>query len=96
MRTTIEENIRIGTWMAAKLNQMEGPVRFLLPRGGLSAIGISDMPFHDPQADAALFETLRSLFKAEPQRRLIDLPWAINDPLFARAIIDAFLDLADQ
>jgi len=96
MRTTIDENIRIGKWMAAKLNRMEGPVRFLLPRGGLSAIGVAGMPFYDPPADAALFETLRTEFRAGPQRRLIDLPWAINDPLFASAMVDAFLDIVER
>ncbi len=95
MRTTIDENIRVGNWIAAKLNRMEGPVRFLLPRGGLSAIGVAGMPFHDRQADAALFETLRAQVRTGPQRRLIDLPWAINDPLFASAMVDAFLDIVE-
>ena len=31
MRTTPDENARFGAWIAARLNRMPGPVRFLLP-----------------------------------------------------------------
>ena len=34
---------------------MEGPVRFLLPEGGVSALDAPGHAFHDPEADAALF-----------------------------------------
>ena len=36
MRTTAEENTRIGRWIGEKLNRCEGPVRFLLPEKGVS------------------------------------------------------------
>src|SRR5215469_4381388 len=36
MRTTIEENIQQGRWIANRLNQCTGEVRFLLPLGGVS------------------------------------------------------------
>ena len=32
MRTTREENARMGRWIGERLNRMDGPVRFLLPR----------------------------------------------------------------
>ena len=38
MRTTPEENAAIGRWIIERVNRMEGPVRFLLPLGGVSAI----------------------------------------------------------
>src|SRR6185437_10791891 len=31
MRTTVEENARMGEWIAAKLNRMEGEVRLVIP-----------------------------------------------------------------
>ena len=34
MRTTAEENERMGTWIGERLNQMSAPVRFFLPEGG--------------------------------------------------------------
>ena len=38
MRTTPDENERMGRWIGERLNQMDAPVRFLLPEGGVSAI----------------------------------------------------------
>ena len=55
MRTTPEENERIGRWIGEKLNRMDGPVRFFLPEGGVSALDAPGQPFWDPEADAALF-----------------------------------------
>ena len=41
-----------------RLNAMRGPVRFLMPEGGVSGIDVPGKPFHDPEADKALFEAL--------------------------------------
>ena len=38
MRTTAEENERMGRWIGERLNRMEGPVRFLIPEGGVSLL----------------------------------------------------------
>ncbi len=38
MRTTPDENAHIGRFIVDKLNRMEGPVRFLIPDGGVSGI----------------------------------------------------------
>jgi uncharacterized protein (UPF0261 family) len=35
MRTTPEENRRMGEWIGAKLNACQGPVRFLIPEKGV-------------------------------------------------------------
>jgi len=93
MRTTPAENQAIGHFIAAKLNQMEGPVRFLLPLKGVSLIDTPGKPFHDPAADRMLFDTLESEFKPGPNRRLIKLDMDINDPAFAKALVDNFLDI---
>jgi uncharacterized protein (UPF0261 family) len=93
MRTTPEENRAIGRFIVERLNRMEGPVRFLLPLGGVSAIDVPDMPFHDPAADAALFETIRSGFVPAPNRKLIEVQAAINDRAFADAVLTAFREI---
>jgi uncharacterized protein (UPF0261 family) len=93
MRTTAAENQAIGRFIAAKLNQMEGPVRFLLPLKGVSLIDAPDKPFYDPAADRMLFDTLESEFQPETNRRLIKLDMNINDPAFAQALVDNFLDI---
>ena len=71
MRTTPEEARRIGEWIVAKLNRMEGPVRFFLPEGGVSLIDAPGKPFWDPEADRALFEAIAARFRAgaTPQAR---------------------------
>ena len=87
MRTTIEENVRMGRWIGGRLNRCEGPARFLLPEGGVSVLDTPGMPFHDPAADAALFAALDETVVQTARRRLIRVPYAINDPLFADALL---------
>lgn len=96
MRTTPEENDRMGRWIGERLNRMEGEVRFLLPLGGVSVIDVPGAPFHDPEADAALFAALRETVRQTDRRRLIDLPHAVNDDAFAEAVVAAFLDIAGR
>jgi uncharacterized protein (UPF0261 family) len=89
MRTTPEENARIGLFIVERLNRMKGPVRFLLPLKGVSAIDAGGQPFHDPTADVALFEAIRSGWKRAKNRKLIELDLHINDPAFAAAAVAA-------
>jgi uncharacterized protein (UPF0261 family) len=93
MRTTAAENQEIGRFIAGKLNQMEGPVRFLLPLKGVSLIDAPGKPFYDPEADKRLFDTLEREFRPGPNRRLIKLEMNINDPAFAKALVDHFLEI---
>jgi len=90
MRTTPEECARIGRFIVEKLNRMEGPVRFLIPEGGVSGIDAPDRPFWDPAADKALFDAIAGGFRAGGDRRLVRLPHHINDPAFADALVAAF------
>jgi uncharacterized protein (UPF0261 family) len=90
MRTTPEESARIGRFIVEKLNRMEGPVRFLIPEGGVSLIDAPGQPFWDPAADRALFDTIASGFRATSSRKLVRLPHNLNDPAFAAALVAAF------
>ncbi|MBX5454595.1 MAG: ABC transporter permease [Acidobacteriia bacterium] len=90
MRTTPEENARIGRWIGERLNRMDGPVRFFLPEGGLSALDAPGRPFWDPEADAELFRALENTVRQTGSRRLIRLPQHINDPRFAAAVVAEF------
>ncbi|MDH1300193.1 Tm-1-like ATP-binding domain-containing protein [Achromobacter sp. GD03932] len=94
MRTTVEENTRQGEWIAARLNQCQGPVRFLIPEGGVSALDAPGQAFWDPQADAALFAALEKNLVQTAERRLVRVPCHINDPLFAQTAVDQFLEIA--
>ena len=94
MRTTPEECRQIGAWIAQKLNACEGPVRFLIPEKGVSALDIEGGAFFDEDADAALFEALSQGLRMTPNRRLIRLPLHINDPAFSDALAQTFLEIA--
>ena len=96
MRTTVDENIQQGRWIARRLNQCEGEVRFLLPLGGVSALDAPGQSFWDPEADATLFETLSSEIRQTDHRKLVRLPYHINDPEFAQAGVEEFLAIARQ
>ena len=85
MRTTAEENRAIGEWIAAKLGAAPRPIPVLVPEGGVSLLDAPDMPFHDPEADAALFAALEAGGAAVTRR-----PEAINDPAFADALVEAY------
>ena len=94
MRTTVDECRAIGAFLADKLNAMTGPVRFLLPEGGVSSIDRPGQPFHDPEADRALFETIAQRFRAGADRKLVRLPLNINDEAFADALVAAWREVA--
>lgn len=90
MRTTPEENERIGRWIGERLNRCNGPVRFLLPEGGVSALDAPGMAFFDPAADAALFQAIEDTVVQTDSRRVIRRPENINAPEFAQALVDQF------
>ena len=94
MRTTAEENARMGDWIAGRLNEMSGPVRFLIPEGGVSALDAPGQPFHDPEADRALFDAIAGRLQETGARRLIRVPHHINDPAFAEAAVKALDEVA--
>lgn len=95
MRTTAQECRAIAQFLAGKLNAMQGPVRLLIPQGGLSALDSPGAPFHDPQANQALFDELQRHLRPSADKRLVRLPLHINDPAFAQALVQAWNDATD-
>jgi uncharacterized protein (UPF0261 family) len=93
MRTSVEENIRAGRWIAQRLNRCEGRLRFLIPERGVSAIDAPGMPFHDAHADAALFDAIETEFVQTAERQLTRLDCHINDPAFAAAVVSALREI---
>jgi uncharacterized protein (UPF0261 family) len=91
MRTTPEENAELGRIIASKLNASTGPVAVYLPLRGVSVISADGGPFHWPEADARLFETLRSTLRADIPVHELDV--TINDPAFSAAMAEGLLEL---
>jgi uncharacterized protein (UPF0261 family) len=87
MRTTPEECAELGRRIARKLAAATGPVSLFVPLGGVSMIDAEGQPFHDPDADAALFEALREGLDGS-RVELIEMDNNVNDEEFATAMVD--------
>ena len=93
MRTTPEEATRIGRFIVDKLNRMDGPVRFLIPEGGVSGLDRPGGPFWNPAANRALFDVIASNFRSGTNKKLLKLTHHINDPEFADALVASFNEI---
>jgi uncharacterized protein (UPF0261 family) len=91
MRTTPDENDRLGKEIAEKASAAKGPTAVLVPLRGVSAIDREGQPFWWPEADQALFQSLRQWLA--PQVERIELDLHINDPAFAEAAAQTLLRL---
>ena len=92
MRTTPAENAELGRRIGRKLNDAKSPTVLFVPLAGVSAIDSEGQPFHDPEADTALFEALREVIDpAEVEVHEIDAN--INDRGFATAMADRLHEL---
>ena len=89
MRTNVEENRRLGKIFADKANAATGPIGFLLPMRGVSILDGDGERFCDREADAAMFETLKSNLR--PDIPVVELDANINDPVFAETAVDTML-----
>lgn len=89
MRTTPEENVRLGELIGAKVSASRSPVVVMVPLRGVSAIDAPGQVFWDPEADAALFDSLRR--SCGPNVELVEQDLHINDPAFAEASARALL-----
>lgn len=93
MRTTADENRRLGEVLARKVNAATGPTCVMLPLRGISGIDAPKQPFHDPKADAALFDAIRE--HIEPHVTLRELKLHINDPAFGFALAEQLLGMLE-
>jgi uncharacterized protein (UPF0261 family) len=87
MRTTPEECAELGRRIARKLSAATGPTALFLPLRGVSMIDAEGQPFHDPEADEALFDALREGLEGSSVE-LIELEANVNDEQFADAMVD--------
>jgi uncharacterized protein (UPF0261 family) len=92
MRTSVEENQKIGKKIVEKLNMANGPTALMLPLKGVSMIDAEGQPFHGAHEDAVLFDVLRNGIDQDVVE-LIEMPNHINDQVFAEAAAQRLLDL---
>jgi uncharacterized protein (UPF0261 family) len=80
MRTDVEENRELGRIVAGKINQSRGPVRVLLPLGGVSQLDTAGHEFWSPESDQSLFNSLKEHLRSDIP--VIELESNINDAPF--------------
>jgi uncharacterized protein (UPF0261 family) len=93
MRTTPDENARLGCKIAEKAGAATGPTAILLPLRGVSAIDKESQPFWWPAADAALFDAIRR--HTPPHVRVVEVDAHINDSVFAETATGTLLKLLE-
>ena len=94
MRTTPAECAELGRITAEKLNRARGPVVFLMPLRGVSAIDSAGLPFSWPEADQSYLDALKA--NLDPRIRVAEVDAHINDEAFARNAAHCLLELLEQ
>ena len=90
MRTTPEENDLLGKQIAERACAASGPTAILLPLRGVSALDAYGQPFWWPEADSALFQSIRNwVYGVE----VIEIDCHINDTQFAQIAAETLLRL---
>ena len=91
MRTNVVENLSVGHFIAKKANIAKaagGLVAIFVPAQGLSMFEKTVPGWHDPWANSALFHSIAQNLDKEVPLRFINA--AINDPLFAKELVESF------
>ncbi|MCC6627437.1 MAG: Tm-1-like ATP-binding domain-containing protein [Chloroflexi bacterium] len=91
MRTTPEENARLGRIIADKANAATGPVAILLPLQGVSQLDSPGHPYWWPEADAALYDAIKA--HVRPGILVEEIDANINDPAFADRAAGLLLEM---
>ncbi|MFM8273065.1 MAG: Tm-1-like ATP-binding domain-containing protein, partial [Gemmata sp.] len=89
MRTTPEEMDLLGKCVAERTSASNSPTCVMVPLKGVSAIDAEGKPFWWPDADTALFQSLRNWIA--PYVELLEWDQHINDPAFAAACANKLL-----
>ncbi len=89
MRTSPEECAQLGRIIAEKVSLSQAAVTVLLPLKAISVISAAGQKFHDPAADKALFNAIKSNLRKGIE--VIEMDCAINDAAFAEACAKALL-----
>jgi len=92
LRTNAEECAQLGKILAEKANANSAPTAILNPRKAISIISAVGQPFHDVEADQALFDAIHTHAVCE----VIDYDEEINSAIFAQAAAHKLLELIES
>ena len=90
-RTSADELLKVAETVAQKLNQADGPVKFLIPTRGWSSLSVEGADLHDPEADALFASALRS--HVSPNVQVIEKETTYDSNEFAQALVEALEDM---
>ena len=94
MRTTPEENRKMGRIFAEKANASSGPVVFMLPLKGVSMLDLKGEIFHSPEANDAIFGAIRE--NVGTHIPVIEMDVDINDPAFSNRAAQELLNMMKE
>lgn len=95
MRTSPDECKQIGEFIVQKIKSAaadKSKVQVVLPKGGVSMIATPEAPFHDAQADKAIFSAIRNDLQ-DASVELVEDDRAINDEGFAVDIAERLVSI---
>lgn len=87
VRTTADENYRMGRVVAERLGVPRARASVLVPLKGFSGLDVEGGPFHDPEAVDAFLEGIRSCVARSVS--VVEVDHHINDRGFAEALVEA-------
>jgi uncharacterized protein (UPF0261 family) len=90
-RTSADELREVAQAVAEKLNKAKGPVKFLIPTQGWSALSVEGAELYEPETDAVFTPELRKHLR--PDIEVKELDTHLNTPEFARAVVDALEEM---
>jgi uncharacterized protein (UPF0261 family) len=93
MRTNVNECKAIGEFIVRKMQRAKVPVKIFLPRGGLSSIDKPGEIFYFPEANEALFETLKNGLKENTNVEIIEDKRHLYDEGFGEDAADLLIGM---
>jgi uncharacterized protein (UPF0261 family) len=94
-RTTKKEMTMIAQMFGEKLNRAKGNVAVFIPSKGFSSLGKEGGPLYEPETDAVFLRVMRKVCDRS-RINLIPMDCNIDDPQFAEAIIEHFVEMMGQ
>jgi len=85
MRTSVDENQRLGEIFAERINAATGPTAVVVPQRGVSILDGDGQPFCDRAADEAMFAALRAGLRRGIE--VVEVDANINDAAFAEQAV---------
>jgi uncharacterized protein (UPF0261 family) len=90
MRTTPEENTKLGEIFAEKLNKTKAPIAVFIPMGGFSEIDFPAKPFWWPEANQAFVDALKKNLRSDIPVVISDLD--VNNPEFSGMVAEKLIE----